>query len=260
VARPAGAERLTDADDRALGELGRRFGDVLRTRQLDAELRATLADLRRTNEQLVASRARLVAVADQERRRLERDLHDGVQQHLVALAVNVGIARSLLAEDPDGAAEMLDQLGGDLRTAVQQLRDLAHGIYPPLLMESGLARALPAAARRSPLPTVVDVELDERPSQAVEAALYFCCLEALQNATKHAPAAHISVQLTRPEPGLLRLRVSDDGPGFDPATISPGQGLQNMADRLGAVGGSITIDTAPGRGVSVMADVPWVDR
>ncbi|HEX2850631.1 MAG TPA: GAF domain-containing sensor histidine kinase [Acidimicrobiales bacterium] len=248
-------EPFSDDDDVALTELGRRLGVVLHNRQLDATLQETLDDLRRTNEELRASRARLVAASDAERRRIERDLHDGAQQHLVALAVNLRLVHDLLGDDHDTAEKMLDQLIADVRETIQELRNLAHGIYPPLLMEGGLDPALRAAAARSPLDVEVDAGGAGRHATATEAAVYFCCLEALQNAAKHAPGSHVDIRAWT-EGGELRFEVADDGPGFDPAAAHGGQGFQNMSDRIGAIGGVLTWDSAPGKGTRVRGRVP----
>jgi signal transduction histidine kinase len=255
LARDVDGAPFAEADDRALGDLGRRLGDLLRNRQLDAALRATLDELRQANRDLEASRARIVAAADAERRRIERDLHDGAQQHLVAIAVNLGLARASVADDPEGAAAQLDRLAADVRETVQQVRDLAHGIYPPLLAEAGLGEALRAAARRSPNAVAVRVDGIDRAPADVEAAAYFCCLEALQNVAKHAPGAEVVLTVTAPG-DELRFTVVDDGPGFDPAAAPAGSGLQGMADRLGAVGGRLSVDSAPGRGTTVTGVVP----
>jgi signal transduction histidine kinase len=241
-----GESPFSDVDDRALAEIGRRLGEVLHARRLDAALATTLDDLR-------ASRSRLVAAADAERRRIERNLHDGAQQHLVALAVSLRLARDLVHEDPDTSVELLAQLGDDVRDTIQQLRDLAHGIYPPLLVDAGLRDALRAAAQRTPLPVTLDVDARRYPTE-VEAAVYFCCLEALQNATKHAPDASIDVRVWDDD-GTLRFVVADDGPGFDWPQTTAGHGFQNMVDRLGAIGGRITWDTSPGRGTRVVGEV-----
>ena len=256
VDRGPDADRFDAADDRALGDIGRRLGDVLRTRQLDAALQDTLADLRRANDELRASRARLVAAADAERRRIERDLHDGAQQHLVALAVHLGLLRDAVVDDPAAAAATIDELAAQARETVQQLRDLAHGIYPPLLADAGLAEALRAAARRSPLAVAVDGDPGRAPAE-VEAAVYFCCLEALGNAAKHAPGSSVQIRLARAaDGGGLSFEVADDGPGFDPTSVRAGHGLQNMADRLGAVGGTVAVDSGPGAGTTVRGRVP----
>jgi signal transduction histidine kinase len=235
-------------------ELGRLYGVV----QKQA---ASLADWNRTLEarvdeqaaELRASRARIAAAADAERRRIERNIHDGAQQHLVALAVNLRVARSQLA-DPKVAAASLDQLVADVRTTINDLRDLAHGIYPPLLRDSGLAVALQAAANRSHVPVSVVAETG-RHSPEVEAAVYFCCLEALQNTAKYAPDSAVTLCLSE-DGGVLSFEVADDGPGFDPTTVTPGQGLTNMMDRIAAVGGKLNWTSAPGQGVRISGSVP----
>jgi signal transduction histidine kinase len=255
VERAADAPHLSGEEERTLAEVVRQLGVVLHNRQLDSTLQATLDDLRDTNAELRASRARLVAAADAERRRIERDIHDGAQQHLVALAVSLGLARDLVKDDPIAAAELLDEVSADIRTTIAEVRDLAHGIYPPLLKESGIAAALTAAGARCPVPILVEADALPRLEQEVETAVYFCCLEAMQNAVKHAPGEPVTVRL-RCEDALLRFEVRDDGPGFDPQTTSGGQGRQNMADRIGAVGGRLTWTTAPGRGTTVVGAVP----
>lgn len=248
-------DRFTEDDDATLTDLGRRLGVVLHNRQLDTTLQATLDDLHQANEELRASRARLVAAADSERRRLERDLHDGAQQHLVALAVNLRLAKDLVRTDPDAAGAALDELAAAVRTTIDELRDLAHGIYPPLLRDAGLLEALQAAARRQPQPVRIDgADVGRHPAE-VEAAVYFCCLEAFQNAAKHAPGADVVVTLSTTD-GRLQMEVSDDGPGFDPGAVRMGQGLQHMSDRLGAVGGVVSWDSRPGHGTTVRASVP----
>jgi signal transduction histidine kinase len=195
-----------------------------------------------------------VAAATAERRRIERDLHDGAQQHLVALAVGLRLLRDGLPPDsPD--LELLDELDSGAREAVAELRNLAHGIYPPLLRDAGLAAALRAVASRSPVAVTVVDERPERAAEPVEVAVYFCCLEALQNAAKHAPGAHVTIGLATTD-GALSFTVADDGPGFDPATAPHGAGLTNMADRLGAVGGALEIRSTPGGGTEISGRVP----
>jgi signal transduction histidine kinase len=259
VERPREAERFRPAEERALGEVVSRLGVVLHNRALDAALQTTLDDLREANAELTASRARLVSAADAERRRIERDIHDGAQQHLAALAVNLGLARQLLGGDPDEAVAvggLLDEMQADVRETIAQVRDLAHGIYPPLLRQAGLPEALRAAATRSPNAVTVELTgVDGRQEPDVEAALYFCALEALQNIAKHAPGAAATVRLGETG-GLLVLEVEDDGPGYDPGADAAGQGRQNMTDRVGAVGGTVRVDTVPGRGTVVRAQVP----
>ena len=255
VERPTDGDTFGEEDDRVLTELARQVGLALHNVQLDSALQATLDEVRRTNEELVASRARIVATGDAERRKIERNLHDGAQQHLVALAVNLRLTKDLLAEDPDTAAEMLDQLAVDVKETIGELRRLAHGIYPPLLVDSGLGEALRAAAGRSPLDVTVDVDLAARYGSEVEAAIYFCCLEALQNAAKHAPEATVAVRVWE-EAGGLSFEVADDGPGFEAEAATRGHGFTNMSDRVGAIGGSVHWDSAPGAGTRVRGAVP----
>jgi signal transduction histidine kinase len=246
-----------DDDDQAFTELARQVGLALHNVKLDSALQESLDEVRRQADELRASRARIVEATDAERRRIERDLHDGAQQHLVALAVSVRLARQLADVNPDQAKEILDQLGSDLQDAVQELRNLAHGIYPPLLMDRGLGEALSAAAGRAALPTVVRAEGIGRYPQQVEAAVYFCVLEALQNAGKHAgDGSEVTISL-REEEGALLFDVADDGAGFDLATgAHRGHGFVNMSDRVGAFGGSIAVDSAPGRGTQISGRLP----
>jgi signal transduction histidine kinase len=255
VERPATADPFSEDEDRVLGDLAREVGLAFHNVQLDAALQTTLAELRAQTVELRESRARIVATGDAERRRVERNLHDGAQQNLVALAVSLRLARDLLASDPAATAEMLDSLTGDVQQTIQELRDLAHGIYPPLLVDSGLAPALGAAASRSPLDVAVDAEGVGRYSAEVEAAVYFCCLEALQNAAKYASGAHVELRLWEDSGGLL-FTVTDDGPGFDAEVAPQGHGFVNMADRLGAIGGSVRWESRPGEGARVRGSVP----
>jgi len=255
VERPADGVGFDDEDEGVLTELARQVGLALHNLQLDSALQSTLDELRRQADELRRSRARIIESADAERRKVERDLHDGAQQHLVALAVNLRLARDLVADDPAAATEMLDELAADVKTTVQELRDLAHGIYPPLLMDSGLAEALRAVAARSPLSVTVAAEGLGRYPPQVEAAVYFCCLEALQNAAKHAPASHVRVAAWEEEGGLL-FSVTDDGPGFDPAKARGGHGFVNMSDRLGAIGGTVRWESEPGEGAVISGSTP----
>lgn len=256
--RESDAEPFTAEHDRALADLGARLGVILRNRELDETLHATLDDLRRANDDLRASRARLVAAADAERNRIERDLHDGAQQHLVALSVGVRMARDAIGDDPETAATILGGLSDTIRETIQDLRRLAHGIYPPLLREAGLGEALRAAADRAPQRVRVDADTVGRHPPEVEAAVYFCCLEAMQNASKHAADATVDIILREDEKHLL-FEITDDGPGFDVTAATGGNGLRNMADRLGAVGGSVSWESQVERGTRVVATVP-LDR
>lgn len=255
VERAADGDQFTDEDDRVLTELARQVGLALHNVQLDSALQESLENLRQANDDLRASRARIVATGDAERRKIERNLHDGAQQHLVALAVNLRLTKDMLSDDPEGAAEMLDALADAVKETIQELRDLAHGIYPPLLMDSGLPEALRAAANRSPLAVTVDADDVGRHGSEVEAAVYFCCLEALQNAGKHAPQSEVTITVQETD-GQLRFEVTDNGPGFDAAAARGGHGFTNMSDRLGAIGGTVDWRSAPGQGTTIAGSIP----
>ena len=226
--------------------------------QLDTALQTTLDEVRKQAQALRESRARIVASGDAERRKVERNLHDGAQQHLVALAFNLRLTRDIIVDDQESGLEMLDALAGEVQETIQELRELAHGIYPPLLVDSGLPEALRAAANRNPLPVGITAEGVGRYSSETEAAVYFCCLEALQNAAKHAPESTVEVRLWEESGGLL-FTVSDDGPGYDPAQARRGHGYTNMADRLGAIGGTVRWDSRVGSGAVVRGSVPLVE-
>jgi signal transduction histidine kinase len=257
VERSAMAGAFSEDDDRVLADLARQVGLALHNSQLDTALQTTLDEVRKQADALRESRARIVASGDAERRRVERNLHDGAQQHLVALAVNLRLAKDIIVDDPEAGMEMLDQLAGEVQETIQELRELAHGIYPPLLVDSGLVEALRAAGNRCPLPVALVAEGIGRYPSETEAALYFCCLEALQNAAKHAPEARVEIRLWEESGGLL-FSVTDDGPGFDPATAQRGHGYINMADRLGAIGGTVRWDSEIGKGSLVRGSVPLV--
>ena len=255
VERPADGDSFTEEDERVLTELARQAGLALYNVRLDAALQTTLDELRRQAGELRESRARIVATADAERRRLERDLHDGAQQHLVALAVNLRLATDIIADDPASGMEMLDQMVEDVQATIREVRELAHGIYPPLLAGGGLAEALRGAANRAAIPVTMTAEGVGRYSQDIETAVYFCCLEALQNVGKHAPEATAQVRLWEESGGLL-FSVSDDGPGFDVARAHAGHGFMNMSDRLGAIGGTVRWESQSGQGTTVTGSVP----
>lgn len=243
-------------EDRVLVELARQVGLALHNVRLDSALQASLDELQIRNEELVASRARIVAAADESRRQIERNLHDGAQQHLVALAVKVGLIKTLLASDPETAAAMAEELRGDVQATLTELRELAHGIYPPLLRDRGLAEALQTAANRATLPTTVVAGELARYDSDVEAAVYFCCLEAVQNAGKHAGSeASVRVVLGNGD-GSLWFEVADDGAGFDPAVAAAGHGFVNMRDRLGAFGGELTVTSRAGSGSTIRGSLP----
>jgi signal transduction histidine kinase len=208
-------------------------------------------------EDLRASRRRIVSAQDERAKRLERDIHDGAQQQLVALAVKIRLADSILDRDTAAAHGMLAQLQGEANDALENLRDLARGIYPPLLADKGLAAALDGQARKSAVPVSLDAGGIGRYPPEVEAAVYFCSLEALNNVAKYASASRVDVRLAQDD-GHLTFEVSDDGAGFDVVTVAHGTGLQGMADRLEAIGGSLTVASDPGAGTTVSGRVPVV--
>jgi signal transduction histidine kinase len=196
-----------------------------------------------------------VAAQDEERRRLERNIHDGAQQQLVSMAVKARLARQLAAQDVSKAAEMLEEIEGETQTLLEDLRDLARGIYPPLLADQGLESALGAQARRSPIPVAIHAEGLGRFSQDVEAAVYFSCLELLQNVAKYAQASEVAVRLGRSD-GSLEFSVTDNGRGFDPGGVAYGSGLQGIADRLGALDGQMRVTSSTGNGTTVVGRLP----
>jgi signal transduction histidine kinase len=206
-------------------------------------------------EDLRASRQRLVAAQDEERRRLERNLHDGAQQDLVALAIKLRLASMVVEEGNTEARDLLGELQQDAASALGNLRDLARGIYPPLLEDRGLVPALRAQADKSPVPVVVEAEDIGRLGQHIEAAVYFCCLEALQNITKYAAASHVRICLTARDHSLS-FTVSDDGTGYDQSRTPMGSGQRNMADRLAALDGRLEVRSVPSEGTTITAHVP----
>ena len=205
-------------------------------------------------EELRASRQRIVAAQDQERRRIERDIHDGAQQQLVALAVKLRLLEQLTRKDPDRAGALASELQAEANDAMQNLRDLARGIYPPLLSDKGLVAALEGQARKANVPVEIDGHGVGRYPQDVESTVYFCVLEALQNVAKYARASRVSVRLAA-EYGQLRFDVTDDGVGFDPEAETSGTGLQSMADRVEAIGGTVEIRSEPGHGTTIRGRV-----
>lgn len=238
---PSPSDPMTPAKRRIVRDLASQAGFVLRNVRLIEELRA--------------SRQRLVAAQDEERRRLERNIHDGAQQQLVALTVKLRLLEQIAGPDPAKATEIAAQLQAEATAALDDLRDLARGIYPPLLADKGLPAALEAQARKLPVPVSVDTGDLGRFSQDVEAAVYFSCLEALQNVAKYADASQVKISLTRSN-GRLSFAVTDDGVGFDPTSASHGTGLQGIADRLDALGGTLEIVSAVGEGTAVNGSVP----
>jgi signal transduction histidine kinase len=242
VAMPP-SDPMTPGKERLVGDLASQTGLVLRNVRLIEELRA--------------SRQRLVTAQDEERRKLERNIHDGAQQQLVALAVKLRLADTLIERDPTKAHELMTQLQGETGGALEDLRDLARGIYPPLLADKGLPAALEAQARKAAVPTTVSAAGIARFAQDVEAAVYFSCLEAMNNIAKYADASSASVALTHSN-GHLTFVVTDDGRGFDPLVTGHGTGLQGIADRLDAMGGTLSVASRIGEGTTITGTVPTV--
>jgi signal transduction histidine kinase len=243
---------LTPVEERLFADLASQAGLVLRGARLRAALERRLGELSVREEELRRSRERLVDAQDEARRRLERDIHDGAQQHLVALAVNLRLAATLAVTAPERAETLLAAQEGAAADAVATLHQLSRGIYPPRLEEAGVAAALRAAAGDGVL--VVERGASRYPID-VEAAAYFCCLEAVQNATKHAGAATVRVEVEAGPEGLV-LTVTDDGAGFDPAQAAAGTGLANMRDRVDSAGGALEVTSSPGQGTCVRAVIP----
>jgi signal transduction histidine kinase len=196
-----------------------------------------------------------VAAQDERAKQLERNIHDGAQQQLVALAVQLKLAEQMVDRDSDQAKALLGQLQGAAGAALEDLRDLARGIYPPLLADKGLMVAIEAQARKAAVPITVAADGIGRFSHDIEATVYFCTLEALNNVAKYADATGASVRLDQSD-GHVRFEVHDDGVGFDPAEIHYGTGLQGMADRLAALGGTLSVTSNPGEGTTIAGTVP----
>jgi signal transduction histidine kinase len=240
VTMPAN-DPMNPSKERLMQDLASQAGLVLRNVRLIEELRA--------------SRQRLVAAQDDVRRKLERNIHDGAQQQLVALTVKLRLLEQMAERDPAGAAAIAAQLQTETTEALEDLRDLARGIYPPLLADQGLPSALQAQARKSSLPVRVDADDVGRYPQDVEAAVYFSCLEGLQNVAKYANASSITISVTKSNEHLA-FTVVDDGVGFDPSSTTQGTGLQGIADRIDALGGTFTVTSEPGTGTSLRGTVP----
>jgi len=240
---------LTDAP--VMTEVAHGFAQMaLQNQRLETELRSSLRELK-------ASRSRIMSAADEERRRIERDLHDGAQQRLLALAIELELAGELVADDPDKGAQRLHELVGDVNEAMADIRSLASGLYPSLLLERGLVEAVAAVAAACAVPTTLTAEGLGRYAPEIEAAVYFCCREALQNAAKHAEGARsVVIKLWEAEAEAVHFEVRDDGAGLPQGHGSEGAGITNMRDRIGAMGGTLAIESHPGAGTRVMGAVP----
>ena len=241
VVQPPASDPITAEKEKLIANLAAQAGLVLRNVRL-------LEDIR-------ASRQRIITAQDAAARRLERDIHDGAQQQLVALAIKTRLADSLVGQDDAELHEMLAEIMTDLQDTLRDLRDLARGIYPPLLADAGLVSALRAQATKSGLPVVIEADGVSRYPQEAETAVYFCALEALQNTSKYASATRITIRLSNSDDALA-ISVDDDGIGFDPTATGYGTGIQGMRDRLAALGGQLRVTSAPGAGTRIEGRVP----
>ena len=248
---------LLEEDRRLLATLAGQAATAARNMHLAAELSVRLDVIRQQAAELTASRARLARAQDAERRRIQRDLHDGFQQDVVVLTAKLALARERLRRGDSRADESLAELQRDLGLLLGQLRDYAHAIHPPVLTDQGLLEAIEAQAARLPMEVVIEADpalRGVRYPQHVEAATWFVVSEALTNAVKHARARRVLVALTQPN-GHLAVEVRDDGCGFDEAAVR-GLGLAGLADRISIVNGALHIDSRPGQGTSLRAEIP----
>ncbi len=241
-------EPTAPAQDKLLGELADQAGLVLRNVRLTAELVSRLGELS-------ASRQRLVSAQDQERLRIQRDIARGAERQLAELTARFRAAEATAGADPHAQRTLIASLRADVAAIVESLRELARGIYPPLLADQGLAAAVRAQASKAGGAVVVSADGIGRYSKDIESAVYFCCLEALRNVGKYAAEASTRIELSRTN-GAIGFTVSDDGPGFDMTQAGRGGGLQHMTDRLAALGGTIVIDSRPGAGTTVAGRIP----
>ena len=221
--------------------------------QLDAGWRSALQELR-------ASRARIVKAGDAERRKIEQNLHDGVQQRLIRTRIDLELARESAVSNPQLLNTRLQQIGGSIEETLDELREVAHGVYPPVLVDWGLEYALKRIRAHSGASLTIDAAPISRQLPEIESAVYYCCLEAIQNAGKHGGAAVRITVTVRQHASDLSFEITDDGPGFDPSAVNGGAGLQNMRDRIGAVDGRLTITASPGTGATIAGTVPLQTR
>ena len=235
-------ENLTPVEGKLMSDLAAQAGLLLHNIGLTEQLRVRLADLQ-------ASRLRIVAAADDQRRRIERDIHDGAQQQLLTIASTLALAESVAGQDEERERALVAQLRAETSGALETLRELARGIYPPLLAEQGLPAAVRAQAGKAPGPVEVRTDGIGRYPAEIETAVYFCCVEALHNAARHAPGSAVRISLADTGHGP-EFEVTDNGPGFDPAAAAA-PGLRNMSDRLAALGGSCQVDSSPGQGTTI---------
>jgi len=242
VCKRAG-EALTPTEDKLLSDLASQAGLILRNVGLTEQLQAHLNELH-------ASRLRIVGAQDAERQRIQRDLHDGAEQQLIGIATKLAATQLLAGQDETRERESLAQLRAETRAALEKLRELAHGINPPVLASTGLAAAVRALASRASTQTQLMTGDVGRYPVEVETGVYFCCAQVLRNSAKFAPGATVKLELAESD-GVLTFLASDNGPGFDQSAARHGSGLQNMIDRIAALGGTLEVVTSPGAGTTV---------
>jgi signal transduction histidine kinase len=215
--------------------------------------------VRARTREIAASRIRLVEAADAERQRIERDLHDGVQQQVMGMRLRLDLATRALDGEEDESRRLLSTIGRQMDDLLGSVRSLSRGVYPALLTDRGLPDALRSVARQLPVPASVSAHGIGRCPQDVEVAVYFCCLEAMQNAAKHAGDGATVTVTVGADAGRLRFDVRDDGRGFDVDAFAGGHGFTNMADRLGAMGGALQVESTEGHGACISGWVPCSD-
>jgi signal transduction histidine kinase len=258
VTKPAN-EPLRPAERALLEDLAGHAGLALHNVRLAADLETKALELSTQTQEIERSRERLVTARDAQRRRLERELRDGIGAELAAIRDEVGSDAERVTEDPDGVQRSLDDLGVRANDALDELRNVARGIFPPLLIDKGLAAALESHVRRSAVETTLDIDprvAGTRFDPAAENAVYFCCVQALQNAQRHAPGAAVAIRLALEGSDVLTFIVSDVGAGFDPAAVTAREGMQIMTDRVAALGGTLIVDSSPGSGTTVTGTIP----
>jgi signal transduction histidine kinase len=248
-------DRLSTVERRLVYAVADQSGLLLRVTGLRVELRRRLADLQQRSADVRRARRDLVVRQDAERKRLERNIHDGAQQEVIALLVNLRLVQTLLGRAPDRAVGLLAGQAEAFRTTISTLTELAHGLYPQTLTEQGPVPALRAIARRSLVAVALTADELPRLPADLEAAIYFCAVEAMQNAAKHASVSGIRIDI-RFRGTRLAIDISDDGVGFDPQQVSPGQGLANIRDRVESLGGRLQLTSDPGRGTRLDIELP----
>ncbi|HEY5879164.1 MAG TPA: ATP-binding protein [Nakamurella sp.] len=252
----APGHRLSSVERRLVEGVAAQSGLLLRVSGLRVERQRRLADLEQRSNDLRRARRDLVTRQDAERKRLERNIHDGAQQEVIALLVNLRLVQTLLGRASDRAVGLLGAQADSFSSTIDSLAELAQGLYPRTLTEDGPVPALRVAAGRSPVPVTLTADTLPRLPTDREATLYFCAVEAMQNAAKHAAADQIRIDIRDGPGGHVRMVIADDGRGFDESRITPGRGLANVRDRVESVGGRLRLTSSPGRGTTLDIELP----